>query len=225
MSDKKFINPVSHRHAVEKRTKTFLFSASPRRKTGVALLICSLAFPHFLTFCGYPLHYVTLTLLFCQGVGLAFVTAKFRLWLPLTAMLLLCGWYWPVPVHLVDVCSLYALALTAPFIAFLRSLLPNQEPLITKFARQVHGALRPDIVCYTYWLTWFWSLFFLAALLSPLLLWVYGSPNAWQWPLNGGTLALAAIFLLLEYGIRRMIIRNFDHASLRTSIGTFLRQS
>lgn len=225
MSDEKFVNPVSHHHAAEKRTKTVLSSASLLRKTGVALLICSLAFPHLLTFCGYSPRYATLTLLFCQGFGLALVTGKFRLWLPLTVMLLPCAWSWPVPLHCLDVCGLYALAMGAPCLAFLRSLLPNQEPLITKFARQVHGSLRPDIVRYTYWLTWFWSLFFLTALLSPLLLWAYGSPNAWQWPLNGGTLALASIFLLLEYGIRRMVIRNFEHASLRTSISSFLKQS
>lgn len=225
MKNEKFVTPVTHRHAGEKRTKACRFPVSLRQKTGAVLLGCSLALPLFLTFFGAPARYTTLISLFCQGVGLAFVTGRFRLWLLLTAAVLLPAWQWPATLHLIDLWGLYTLALATPGLVFIRSLLPRQEPLITKFARQVHATLRPDIVRYTYCLTWFWSLFFLAALLAPPLLWSYGPHNAWQWPLKGGTLALAALFLVLEYGIRRMVIRNFRHASLRTSIDIFLKQS
>ncbi|GAN59813.1 hypothetical protein ACI01nite_19380 [Acetobacter cibinongensis] len=173
---------------------------------------------------GTPAHYVTLTLVLCQGVGIALVTQKFRLWPPITGALLLPAWHWPTAFRLIDLLGLYLIALAAPCFVFIRSLFPNQDPLITKFARQVHGTLRPDIIRYTYYLTWFWSLFFVAALLAPLILFLYGPHNAWRWPLNGATLGLALIFLGLEYGIRRLAIRHFDHASLRTSIDIFRKQ-
>jgi uncharacterized membrane protein len=224
MSDENFSNPVSHRHAAEKQTKAFPHGLSLLRKTGVVLLTGSLALPSLLTTWGHTLRYGTLTLLFCQGVGLALMTGKFRLWLPVTSALLPAAWYWPDTLHLLDLCGLYTLAIATPGFVFIRSLLPRHEPLITEFARRVHGPLRPDIMRYTYSLTWFWSLFFVTAFIAPLLLWAYGSDNAWQWPLNGGTLALAAFFLILEYGIRRLIIRDFEHASLRTSIDIFRKQ-
>lgn len=224
MSDENFVNPVSHRHAAEKQTKALQPRMALLRKTGVVLLICSLVLPHILTMWGCSLRYGTLTLFLCQGTGLALMTGKFRLWLPVTTLLLLAAWYWPATLHLLDSCGLYALALATPGFVFIRSLLPGHEPLITKFARQIHGPLRPDIVRYTYGLTWFWSLFFITAFTAPPLLWACATGNAWQWPLNGGTLALAALFLLLEYGIRRLIIRNFEHASLRTSIDIFRKQ-
>lgn len=195
------------------------------RKVGAALLVCSFIAPHLLAFCGYPPRCTTFLLLLCQGTGLALVTRNSRLWLAVTLILLLPAWYWPVTLRLIDLCSLYSLAIAAPCLVFIRSLLPQHEPLITSFARQVHGTLRPDITRYTYCLTWFWSLFFLTALIAPVLLWAYGPPNAWRWPLNGGTLALAAIFMVLEYGLRRILIRNFNHASLHTSIDIFLKQS
>lgn len=224
MSNENFANLVSHRHAGEKQTKAFQPHISLLRKTGVVLLIGSLALPHLLTTWAHSLRYGTLTLFFCQGFGLAFMTGKFRLWLPVTPPLLLAAWYWPDTLHLLDLCGIYGLALATPGFVFIRSLLPGHEPLITEFARQVHGPLRPDIMRYTYSLTWFWSLFFLTAFIAPLLLWAYGTGNTWQWPLNGGTLALAAFFLILEYGIRRLIIRDFEHASLRTSIDIFRKQ-
>lgn len=224
MSDEQFVSPVSHRPAHEKQAKAFLAVTPMLRKAGFALLVCSFVLPRLCTLCGLPIRYATLTLVFCQGAGLALLTRKFRLWLPITTAILLPAWFWPKTLHLIDLWGLYTLALIAPALVFVRSLLPKHEPLITKFAHQIHGTLRPDIRRYTYYLTWFWSLFFIIALLAPFLLWAYGPRGIWQWPLNGGTLALAAIFLVLEYGIRRLVIRNFEHASLRTSIDLIREQ-
>lgn len=225
MSDEKFVSPVSHHPAQAKQANAFRPARPQLRKAGVALLVCSFILPRLCTLCGWPACYATLTLLIGQGAGLALLTQKFRLWLPITAAILLPAWYWPATLRLIDLWGLYTLALAIPGLVFMRSLLPDQEPLITKFARQVHGTLRPDIIRYTYCLTWFWSLFFIAALLAPVLLWAYGPHGTWQWPLNGATLALALLFLVLEYSIRRLVIRNFEHASLRTSIDLFRKQS
>lgn len=225
MSDEKFVSPVSHSPAHAKRAKGFLAITPLLRKAGLALLVCSFIVPRLGTLCDLPPHYTTLTLLFCQGGGIALLTQKFRLWVPITAATLLPAWYWPTTLRLIDVCGLYTLALATPAWVFICSLLPKKEALITKFARQIHGGLRPDIMRYTYCLTWFWSVFFVLALLAPLILWQYGPHGAWQWPLNGGTFALAVICGVLEYGLRRLVIRNFKHASLRTSIDLFRKQT
>ena len=160
MSDENFVNPVSHRHAAEKQTKAFPSRMALLQKTGVALLIGSLVLPHVLTTWGYSLRDGTLTLFLFQGTGLALMTRKLRLWLPVTTALLFAAWYWPATLHLLDSCGLYALALATPGFVFIHSLLPGHEPLITKFARQIHGPLRPDIVRYTYGLTCSGACFF-----------------------------------------------------------------
>lgn len=224
MSDEKFVNPVSQHPAHEKRVKPAALARAGLRKAGWSLLVCSLILPKLCLLYGTPAQYVTLTLILCQGVGVALATQNFRVWLPVTAMLVFPAWHWPTAVRLIDLLGLYHLALAAPCCVFIRSLFPNQTALITRFARQVHGPLRPDIIRYTYCLTWFWSLFFITALLAPLALFFYGPHNAWQWPLNGGTIGLATFFLILEYGLRRLVIRHFDHASLRTSIDILRKQ-
>lgn len=129
--------------------------------------------------------------------------------------------YWPHQVTVTDGCVLYAVSLGMMLFIFGRSLLPSRQPLVAVVASRVHGPLRADIARYTHALTIVWTLFFAAALITPLLLFWLGPTGTWQWPLSGGTFAMALLFMLVESGVRRLVIRNFQHVSLRTTVAAF----
>ncbi|PHI96731.1 hypothetical protein BG621_03055 [Parasaccharibacter apium] len=137
--------------------------------------------------------------------------------------LLLCigvaGGLWPGFVRLGDQLLLYALALLGPFMMFVRSLRRGQTAFITQLAEAVHGPLRQDIRRYTIILTWVWSGFFMIALGAPVILWLYAPQQGW-WhiPIRGGTLGVALLLFCGEMPLRRVIIRHYQHATLKQNI-------
>jgi uncharacterized membrane protein len=99
---------------------------------------------------------------------------------------------------------------------FARSLLPRRTALLVRLARHAHlGALSPRHRTYAAVVTWAWTGYFAIAagviglelasaqpLLPPLLL-AMGS-----WP-------MVLTLLVLEYGIRRLVLPGYDHMSLK----------
>jgi uncharacterized membrane protein len=157
-----------------------------------------------------------------QLAGLACLSGRRLACLAAAALLLPVAWIWPVGIMAADSLLLYVMALAVPLALFAGSLRRGCEPLVSVLARHVHGGtLRRDVASYTAALTWCWSLFFLLALIAPLALWVVGPPGAWNWPLEGGTAIAALALLLIEYGLRRLVIRDYAHASLRASVAAF----
>ena len=99
---------------------------------------------------------------------------------------------------------------------FARSLLPGRTPLLVRLARHAHRtALTTAHQTYATAVTWAWAGYFMLAValtgvelvrpdpvLPPILL-ALGS-----WPVVLG-------LLVLEYGLRRLILRGYDHMSLK----------
>ncbi|CAI9120993.1 COG4648 family protein [Brytella acorum] len=156
-----------------------------------------------------------------QGVSAALLFGRPALILFSTLLLLPAATRWPAIAMGLDGVMIYAGALGALLAVFARSLRKGREPIVSLFARRVHGPLRPDVARYTRRLTIFWSLFFVLALGAPLLLSVLGPAGAWRWPLQGGTFGAVVILMIAEAGLRRLIIRNFEHVSLRTTVAAF----
>ncbi|AOX16132.1 COG4648 family protein [Kozakia baliensis] len=147
------------------------------------------------------------------------------LYVPVAALLAVAATHAPALSRIIDAAALYTAALLTPLAIFATSLRAGREPIITHVARQVHGVLRPDVARYTRALTWFWCVFFVVALVSPALLWWQAPAGWWRTPMNGGVLLAVAIVFIVEYGVRRMVIRNFHHVGLIESVQAFRRHS
>jgi uncharacterized membrane protein len=96
---------------------------------------------------------------------------------------------------------------------FGRTLRAGREPLVTRFARHVHGALPPEIDRYTRQLTWAWCFFFAGMALTSLALFAFAPLAAWSWFANVLNLPLLVLMFVLEYGFRLVRFPHFSHAS------------
>ncbi len=102
----------------------------------------------------------------------------------------------------------------ALMILFGHTLLPGREPLITLFARRVHGTVPPEIVAYTAQVTWLWTLFFAATAVLSLLLYHFAPLQVWSVFANVLSLPLVILVFVGEYIFRLYHIRNFPHVSI-----------
>ncbi|WP_338333593.1 hypothetical protein [Acetobacter sp. LMG 32666] len=204
------------------RAKPSWWKSRPRLRRGAGVMLVSLSI--LLGHIPYTFHAITLISVlapFMQCVALALLTQYAKTSMVLAVILPVLAIYWPHQIMVVDACGLYAASLGMMLFVFGRSLMPSQQPLVAVMASRVHGPLRADIARYTHGLTVVWTMFFAAALATPPLLFWLGPTGAWQWPLTGGTFAAALMIMVVESGVRRLVIRNFQHVSLRTTVAAF----
>jgi uncharacterized membrane protein len=97
----------------------------------------------------------------------------------------------------------------------------DREPLVTRFARTVHGTLTPDMATYTRKVTYAWCVFFCAQLAVSALLFCYAPPDIWSIFINVLNFPLLVLMFLGEYGYRVLIHRGFPHASLLDGVRAF----
>lgn len=190
-----------------------------RRGVATLFLIASLVCAH-LSPIGGTSRLAAGVMLLSQGLAMALALGR---WfpLPLTLLALPLALRWPVPAVDLDGGLIYVVAFGGCLRLFALSLCPGHEPLISGLARHVHGALRPDVARYTRRLTVFWCVFFALALAAPLLLYALGPQGAWRWPMRGGAIGCVVVLMIAEAGVRRMVIRDFAHVSLRTTVAAF----
>ena len=93
---------------------------------------------------------------------------------------------------------------------FGRTLKGGREPLITGFARRVHGTLPADIELYTRRITLAWCVFFAAQVLVSALLFALASLETWSVFVNLLSGPLVVLMFAGEYLYR--IVRFPDHA-------------
>lgn len=82
---------------------------------------------------------------------------------------------------------------------FSRTLLPDNEPLVTGVARRVHGTLTPEIEAYTRRVTLAWCVFFAAQLGTSAWLFAFGPPDAWSLFVGVLNVPLLALMFAGEY--------------------------
>ena len=104
---------------------------------------------------------------------------------------------------------------------FARTLAPGREALVTRLARQVHGALPEDITAYTRQVTWAWCAFFAAMGLTSLFLFAFASLAVWSLFVNLLGLPLICAMFVAEYIYRVLRYRHFSHAPLFASVWAF----
>jgi uncharacterized membrane protein len=106
-------------------------------------------------------------------------------------------------------------------LVFGRTLIAAREPLITGFARRVHGSLPPEMETYTRHVTIAWCVFFIAqpAISAALLAWA--PLDAWSFFVNVLNLPLLALMFAAEYLYRVTRYRHFPHASILKGVQMF----
>lgn len=161
----------------------------------------------------------------CVSCGLmmqlaGFLFGRHPVWLVAVPVVGVSGWHAPVLLRLCDQLAIYELMLWGMLAMFVRSLRRGQVPLVTRLAEAVHGIpLRPDVQRYTVGLTWAWSVFFVLALLAPFMAWLLAPhEDWWRIPLRGGTVLAAVVCFMVEMMVRRLVIRNYAHSSLKQNV-------
>ncbi|WP_296807034.1 hypothetical protein [Thiocapsa sp.] len=105
---------------------------------------------------------------------------------------------------------------------FGRTLRPGHTALISRIGERMRGELPEPVAHYGHRLTVVWTLFFVILGLECILLGLFASPFWWSLFTNYINYALIALLLVLEYPIRRRVLRDLEHtpfiASLRGSL-------
>ena len=116
-------------------------------------------------------------------------------------------------------------AATHLFLAALfgRTLAGGREPLITTFARLVHGNLPPEVVRYTRSVTIAWTLLFAGLFTASCALYLAGERAAWSMLANFATpIAVGAMFAI-EYVVRHRVLPNWERVGILGGVRAFTR--
>jgi uncharacterized membrane protein len=108
---------------------------------------------------------------------------------------------------------------------FGRSLAAGREPLVTRFARRIHGKLPPEIEAYTRHVTVAWGVFFVTQILASAALWVLAPIQTWSFFINVLSLPLVALMFAVEYVYRVCRFRDHKHVSPIEGVQAFMDAS
>lgn len=106
-------------------------------------------------------------------------------------------------------------------LAFARTLAHGREPMVTCFARIVHGSITPPLERYTRHVTQAWVLFFgsMAAVSTAVF---FSAPVAtWSAFANFFTAPLITLMFVAEYIVRRRMHPDMEHANILAGIQAF----
>ena len=116
-------------------------------------------------------------------------------------------------------------AATNLFLAALfgRTLAGGREPLITTFARLVHGSLPPEVLRYTRSVTIAWTLFFAALFTASCALYLAGERAAWSMLANFATPIGVGAMFAIEYVVRHRVLPNWERVGILGGVRAFTR--
>lgn len=106
---------------------------------------------------------------------------------------------------------------------FGHTLVRGREPLITRLARRVHGALPQYMETYTRRVTLAWCVFFAAQVAVSVLLFLFATLNTWSLFVNLLNFPLLALMFAGEYLYRIIRYRDYPHASIPMAIQAFTK--
>lgn len=123
----------------------------------------------------------------------------------------------------------YGIPHTAIYLSLLwlfgRTLVRGREPLITSFARRIHGSLPPAMEAYTRQVTLAWCVFFIAQPVISAVLFTWAALDSWSLFVNVLNLPLVALMFAIEYLYRLARHRDFPHASIMKGVQMFTEHS
>ena len=110
---------------------------------------------------------------------------------------------------------------------FGQSLLPGREPIVTHFARKIHGAISPEIEAYTRRVTWAWCGFFALQVGGSALLLLLAPIGWWSTFVNILNVPMLAAMMLGERVTRPLWVADppREHLGDMLRMPLLLRQS
>jgi uncharacterized membrane protein len=108
---------------------------------------------------------------------------------------------------------------------FGRTLARGKEPMIARFARNVHGTLQPEMELFTRKLTIAWCVFFAAQLIASALLFAFAPLDTWSLFINLLNLPLLALMFAGQWVYRLVRHPNFPRASVWQAIEAFTKDA
>ena len=201
------------------------FLAHTCRILGTAFFITSPLLTHLILTYGNPdstgFHVAASMLLLCQGVLVSILIgqrlpASFRPAATVAVMsctAALCLFHLHSGLMLSSG-SPHALIYSMLLVVFGISLLPGREPIVTYFARTIHGQIAPEIVDYTRRVTWVWCWFFGLELFGSAVLLMWAPIAWWSTFVNVLNVPLLAAMLLGERLTRSFWVANPPHEYL-----------
>lgn len=108
-------------------------------------------------------------------------------------------------------------------ILFGRTLAAGREPLVTRFARMIHGELPPDVVRYTRQVNVAWTVFFAALCTLSCALYFLRAIEAWSLLANILTPLLVGAMFVLEYAVRLRVLPHWERVGILASVRAFSR--
>lgn len=108
---------------------------------------------------------------------------------------------------------------------FGRTLRRDAEPLITRFARRVHGSLPQGMERFTRGLTIAWCVFFTGQLIASALLIAFAPIEAWSLFINLLNVPLVTLMFVGEWVYRRVRYPDCPRASIWEAIEAFTQDS
>jgi uncharacterized membrane protein len=104
---------------------------------------------------------------------------------------------------------------------FARTLVRNQQPLCSQFAKVVHGSLTPELADYTRKVTIAWTLFFVSVILISSYLFFAGTMQAWSTFANLFYLPLVALMFIAEYIVRKHALPELERTNIMDAVHAF----
>ena len=95
------------------------------------------------------------------------------------------------------------------------------EPLCTRFARMVRGALDARVVHYTRQVTLAWTIFFAAMMTISIALYLLAPISVWSTFANLLSLPLVALMFVIEYAIRIRVFPDLPHKPILESLRAY----
>lgn len=111
------------------------------------------------------------------------------------------------------------------FITFARTLLANRQPLCSQFAEIMHGPLTLQHARYTYQVTVAWTLFFAAMIITSSCLFFLQPIAIWSIFANFIFLPLVVLMFVVEYGARKLVLPELEHANIMDAVRAFFQHS
>lgn len=108
---------------------------------------------------------------------------------------------------------------------FARTLARGCEPLITRFARSVHGPLQPGMQLFTRQVTIAWCVFFASQLIVSALLLALAPLSAWSLFINILNLPLLAVMFVGQLAYRAIRHPEFPRASVLQAIRAYTKDA
>lgn len=108
-------------------------------------------------------------------------------------------------------------------ILFGRTLARDREPLVTTFARLVHGNLPPEVLRYTRQVTVAWTAFFAAMLTVSCALYLSGERVAWSMFANFATPVGVGTMFAIEYLVRHRVLPHWERVGIISGVRAFSR--